>query len=374
MIAKIQRFYSPKTSDAFWVYNPELRMPVAALAKKHKGPPQWCRSQIIGITPNAACVLVEHVDYGTCEWIKYNELRYLLKEFYCHEVMTFKSRLFGIRYKSPESKTQATDYIFNWLKNEETSKDLRVLVKRVIHQPDEKLGIVNQAIYEIVLRCQVGSRLINLNVMLTKFGMAECTDMSIYDGEVDQSVPTVSQFDKIWANKMVETRLEKELKEIMTYPNKIIKGRPKDTVLCKVTNTSSPYEIWVQDIVDANETYDQFQTLLGTRYNQLIDRNVLKTRYSDEELSDEQTASENPSSDEVDSSVLSIEDSRKSKWRLDELCVLRKCISNTEIKYYRAKIVEVYKNNYYKVICLDDGNYEDSVCKSDLFELIDEFR
>lgn len=45
-----------------------------------------------------------------------------------------------------------------------------------------------------------------------------------------------------------------------------------------------------------------------------------------------------------------------------------------KLDHYRAKIVEKFPNGYFKLICLDTGNYESSVKPTELFELIDQFK
>jgi hypothetical protein len=90
--------------------------------------------------------------------------------------------------------------------------------------------------------------------MLTKLGYADCVNFSIFEGEKEQQ-----KLEKAGGVVMVKktppvTKLEKELKEIL--PNKISKDKPQNTVYCKVTNAISPYEIWVQDIVDSENCFD----------------------------------------------------------------------------------------------------------------------
>jgi hypothetical protein len=104
------------------------------------------------------------------------------------------------------------------------------------------------------MRYAIDGRITNINVMLTKLGLAESTDMSIFDGEKEQKEEKCHILKKL----PPQTLLEKETKEIIKSldPIKIHKTTPDGSVLCFVTNAVSPSEIWVQDIVDSDSCYD----------------------------------------------------------------------------------------------------------------------
>ena len=109
-------------------------------------------------------------------------------------------------------------------------------------------------VHEVIIRYPIEGKLSNLNVLITKLGYATSTNLLIFDGEKDQS--TVNKTNML-KKAPLPTSLEKEVSEMSTMPNKIIKTLPVNKVLCKVTNAVSPNEIWVQDIVDSNNCYDQ---------------------------------------------------------------------------------------------------------------------
>ena len=125
--------------------------------------------------------------------------------------------------------------------------------------------------------------LTNINVMLTKMGLADCTDKAIYDGEgtamtttkstsnlvvldnpkpsVQVNVPknAVSRYFQQMLNNSEEAKLERDVRSVLGQPNKKLNQRPANSVMCCVTEAISPSEIWVQDIVDADRWYQWFQ-------------------------------------------------------------------------------------------------------------------
>lgn len=135
----------------------------------------------------------------------------------------------------------------------------------------------------------MGEKLTNINAMLVKMGLAYCTDEKIYHGEgsgmttttsmtslevCDQPQPAVSvnmpknaisrQFQQ--SQKRPErTKLERDVRRVLGQPNKTLNHRPENSVMCRVTTAISPSEIWLQDIVDANEWYRWFQDQLAKR-------------------------------------------------------------------------------------------------------------
>lgn len=139
-------------------------------------------------------------------------------------------------------------------------------------------SILNRCVYEIVLRVpQADNTLVNLNVLLVKMGLVECTDMRIYDGEglitlLRPGAPLVSA--TIHANKQTKAlihythnckptaaanqQLERSIQELRLR-QKIYIERPSNSVLCRVTYVESPSEIWVLDCVDDDYWYHHFQ-------------------------------------------------------------------------------------------------------------------
>lgn len=168
--------------------------------------------------------------------------------------------------------------------------------------------------------------------MLTKLGLAKCTNLSIFDGEKEQLKNNIGE-KHLLKRAPVQTNLEKITKEIKQMPNKVVSTIPNNTVLCKVTNALSPSEIWVQDVVDSNSLFEQFQTTLTEKYNQL--KLVPNAK----------------------------------QWDKKDYCVMKK---PRQRHYYRAKVIEKLSNGKFKLICLDNGLYE--TCEEQcLYELIDEF-
>lgn len=203
---------------------------------------------------------------------------------------------------------------------------------------------VNKTTYEVILRIKVDDKYTNVNVLLTKKGFAECTNFSIFEGEQSIAEGESSQMAIMPRKPSKPTRLENEIKEVCTLPNKIINTKPVNSVLCKVVNALSPSEIWVQDIIDSENFYQEFQTQFSARYRKLI-------------------SNEN---DNMDEYVLDNPD----EWMPGDYCVK---MSQRRIDFYRARIVEKKSNGKYKVICLDNGLYDENVDPRQLCRLIDEF-
>ena len=172
--------------------------------------------------------------------------------------------------------------------------------------------------------------------------MARLTTLSIYDGDTEQVIASPSSSDPIIPRKEhAPSLLEKEIKIMLSDTNKMT-SKPKNSLMCKVTNAVSPDEIWIQDTIDSEKFFGQFQKLLKEKYTKLIENNEIK-----------------PVGDAV---LLAV----------NELLALRKS-SN----FYRVRIVEASnkKNKHvYKVVCMDNGLYEDNVEPNNLYELTDQER
>lgn len=168
------------------------------------------------------------------------------------------------------------------------------------------------------MRFPIEKKLTNINVLLTKMGLAECTaeaDTSIYDGEdimtaaasvvtslkktaadvavtgvsgkqtatvvVKKSPSSVSGAEgaaaaaansskspalhhcQVRTREHLSFKLEKDVGDIINQPKKTLKQRPSNSLVCKVTCAISPDEIWLQDVVDAQEWYQKFQNELA---------------------------------------------------------------------------------------------------------------
>ncbi len=181
--------------------------------------------------------------------------------------------------------------------------------------------------------------------MLTKLGMAESTSMTVFDGEKMESPKPTENFNqcKMLPPRLQPTKMDKEIKDLSDLPNKVIKNKPKNSVMCKVTNAISPNEIWLIDIVDSSQCYDAFQILLSKKYTSFIESGESG-------------------------------DLQKINWELNDYCVLRRPSINGQAHFHRAKIVDKSpKTGKYKLICLDSGNYEESIDEN-MFVLIEELR
>ncbi len=220
----------------------------------------------------------------------------------------------------------------------------KVTIKQVSVEK-ESTGCTNKQIHDVVIRCIVDGKLTNLNVMLTKLGLAECVNMAIFDGEKSESPKPVEKLNevKMLPSRVQPSEMDKEVKKLTELcPNKLITDKPKNMVMCKVTNAVSPNEIWLIDIVDSSQCYEAFQQLLAKKYTQFI---------------------ESGESDLM----------QTSKWQINDYCVLmRQCIGG-QGKFHRARVVEKSpKTGKFKLICLDNGNYEECVDEKNMFVLIDE--
>lgn len=134
------------------------------------------------------------------------------------------------------------------------------------------------------MRVPMDNRLTNINVMLTKMGLAECVDKAIYDGEgtAESAAPIVLDRPLIAPNPAVpkaamsryalqqhaapeQIKLLRDVCSVLGQPNKAHSERPHSSVVCRVTCALSPYEIWLQDIVDVDAWYQRFQNELAEK-------------------------------------------------------------------------------------------------------------
>lgn len=168
---------------------------------------------------------------------------------------------------------------------------LQVHVKNIYDtsQSERVKSIVNRRTYEIVLRLNAGNNnLTNINVMLTKVGLADCIDKGIYDGEgtamttaksttnlvvFDTPQPSVkvtmpknaqSRLFQTSLKKTEEAKLERDVRSVLSQ-SKTLNERPANSVMCRVTMAISPSEIWLQDSVDAERWYQWFQEELAKK-------------------------------------------------------------------------------------------------------------
>jgi hypothetical protein len=233
------------------------------------------------------------------------------------------------------------------------NRTLKLTVKQISQHSDE-LACTNKYTYEVILRGEIKGKLTNLNVMLTKLGLAICDNMSIFDGEVEDG-EKAGLSTKLNLNEVKyvpkdrgPTLLDIDISSfIVTSRAKVITGKqPKNSVVCKVTNAISPNEIWLLDIVDSNQYYPAFQQRLAARYT------------------DMDGIMEN--GQEAESAVV---------WKVNDYCVVRKRVTVKEWEYFRARVVSrSEKTGKYKLICLDNGNYEECVSEANMLVMLDEYR
>jgi hypothetical protein len=137
-----------------------------------------------------------------------------------------------------------------------------VHVKEIVDEGSSKtVSVKTSKIHEVIIRYPIDTKITNLNVLLTKFGYAEPTNSSIFDGE-QESTNIIKENSVTMPARLPEpSNLDKEVIEVSKMPNKIIKHDDKK-VLCKVTNAISPNEIWVQDAVDSENYYEKYFKIL----------------------------------------------------------------------------------------------------------------
>ncbi|RNA45245.1 tudor domain-containing 6-like isoform X1, partial [Brachionus plicatilis] len=299
---------------------PEENLPVAAQYHDKN----WYRAEITKIYPLEAKVDVFFVDYGESYTLDCSQVCYLKYDFLVSEVSTFKCRLFGIEFPNESSYESANEHvhqIMNDLVGSE-NKIVDLIVKNVLQEEKTK-------IYEVVLRYRTAGKLENLNVMLTKLGFAECTNLSIYDGE--KEIPKTK--DKhILQRVRRATKLEKSAQKVAFYSAKVQNFKPDNAVLCKVLSADSPDELWVQDVVDSDQIYEKFHSNLNHHYISL-------------------TSAENFTKSPV-------------TFNVGDLCVMKK--ANRD-EFHRVQVTEK-SDNKYKLICVDIGQYE-IADELNLFEL-----
>lgn len=304
----------------YLIIAPEENLPVAALYKDKN----WYRAEITKIYPMETKVDVFFVDYGESYKVDCSHICYLKYDFLASEVSTFKCRLFGIEFASETDYDSANDHVHHIMTElvKSENKIVDLIVKNVLHEEKSK-------IYEVILRYKMDDKLENLNVMLTKMGYAQCTNLSIYDGE--KELPKVK--DKhILKRAPKMTKLEKSALKVASYSAKVQNSKPDNAVLCKVISADSPDEIWVQDVVDSDQIYDIFYSNLNDHYRSLVnDENYAKLKQS---------------------------------WNVGELCVMK---NSTRNDFHRARVTEK-SGCRYKLICVDTGICE-LATESNLYEL-----
>ena len=65
---------------------------------------------------------------------------------------------------------------------------MKVHIKEIITEQDSKtLSIKTSKIHEIIIRYPIENKLANINVLFTKLGYAEITNLLILDGEKDNN-------------------------------------------------------------------------------------------------------------------------------------------------------------------------------------------
>ena len=101
-------------------------------------------------------------------------------------------------------------------------------------------------------------------MLFAKFGYAESTSQSIFEGE-QESTNIIENPVTMPARTPEPTKLDKEVIEVTKMPNKIVK-HDDDITFCKVINAISPDEIWVQDAVDSENYYEKYFFFLIFNY------------------------------------------------------------------------------------------------------------
>ena len=303
---------------------PEENLPVAALYQDNN----WYRAEITKIYPMETKVEVFFVDYGETYTLDCSQVCYLQYEFLASEVSTFKCRLFGVEFQTELDYENANDYVHQIIDNltRSDNKTVDIIIKNVLQETRSK-------IYEVIVRYQIEEKLENLNIMLTKLCYAQCTNLSIYDGEKE----TVKVKDKhILKREPRMTRLEKSVQKMALHSTKTQNFKPQNSVLSKVLNADSPDELWIQDVVDSDKIYAEFCSRLNQHYTSL-------------------------SNNEYFNKI-------KNDWNLNDICVLKMPNRN---EFHRARIIEK-SGSKYKLICGDIGLNE-IANESNLFELDEEF-
>lgn len=332
LISRMQSEYNAEDSDLLQVYEPIVGMPVAAKFTLDR---KWHRAEIVKVHPNDLLVDVVFVDYGNIEPTSLFNLRYLKKEFFVDDVLVFKCRLFGINYNDTQCLDQASNFFYDTTQSIcfNNEKSTQIHVKNIF--PEQNPTSTIKYLHEIIIRYPIDGKLTNLNVLFTKRGLATCINHSIFDGE--KEIPKESKSNVI-KKKPLPTKLEMEVKELSDMPNKVIKVLHDNKVLCKVTNAISPDEIWVQDVVDSNSCYDEFQNELLEKYMTIYEEN---------------------------------NEHFKDDWQPNDLCVVK---ALRRSHFFRAKIIQKLPNQNFKVLYLDIGNYESNVEPNRILDLIDEYK
>jgi hypothetical protein len=178
--------------------------------------------------------------------------------------------------------------------------------------------------------------------MLVKFKYAKCENQIILNGcnsladDLDESI---DQNKVIMPRISVkDNKLENEAKRIkFSYSEKICRSLPSNAKLVYISSVVSPNEIWVQEKFNLSENLDVLQTKLVSHYSNCInDKNCLE-----------------------------------NVWKVGDMCVFK---NSKKMEFYRGKIVDAIGNDKFKVICLDNGQYNDNVSPTCMFHLTDEFK
>ena len=133
-----------------------------------------------------------------------------------------------------------------------------ITVKKIVHSPDQETSV-----YEIIIRSgDAESKMKNISIMFHKLGFASMTDPSIMSDEPEVQEKKKDHHLELlspsgFLKKHTPSNLDVCTREISRLPVKKMHLKPKDVVECKVTNAVSPNEIWVMDIQDKENYYQQ---------------------------------------------------------------------------------------------------------------------
>ena len=249
------------------------------------------------------------------------------------EVAPFKCRLFGIKFNDSKTRAEAEAFLYQNLNGSLSD----IIIKQIL--PDPSPTSTSQYIHEIILRFMVDDKLTNFNILCTKLNQASVTNLSIFDGEKQQAMKKEIHIKKI----LGPTKLDMEVKSVIDLPNKLLTTTPDTKVLCKVTNALAPNEIWVQDVLDADNMYNQFEIELSKKYTQIWEEN--------------------------DCGVT------RNRWQVGDLCVILKSMkAGKEKVFYRARLTQKINEDTFKALYLDLGVYVENVEAVHIFKLIEQFK
>jgi hypothetical protein len=342
---------------------------------------EWCRGEILNVNDKELKCDILYVDYGNINYnVNYLDLKLLKRKYRVYSVDTFKCKLFGIKFNNINDETKAIQYMINLsdkyylINNKLFVYDVKII--NILQYNDNytnndskllKLSSISNHYYEIELYytpyTDDTNIKINLNALFVYLNYAQCINDSLI-----QHINYIKQLndDKFIHRPKSDpllNKITKEIKSLLKINDKLIKfndnnynnNKPLNTRKCIVSNLISLNELWLHDKLDYFINYDKLHDNLKLYYSSILSS----------------SSSSLSSSTTTTTTTTNISN---NEWFINDICVYKYPLKK---EYKRVKIIDKKKltnNDYvYKIICLDDGIYEDNIKSNCLHELNNKF-